>query len=519
MGRQMFDPTGLFRTWVGWRHRLKGQRAPAIRQRQLLLALLRRAARTRFGIDHDFAAIRDVTDYQSQVPLRSYSAHWSEYWEQEFPLLQDCTWPGLIPFFAKTSGTTTGTSKYIPYTREMSRGATQGMFSLFAYHVLSRRQSRLFGGSAVVLSGPEELEKLAPGVSAGAVSAITARISRRWLRRRLLPPPEIAAIEDWETKISRLAPLSLDHPIRGLGGSPNWLLIFLDEVARCYPEDPCKLAAWYPELELIVHGGVNFAPYRQRFLDLLESSHAETREVYSASEGFFAVADRGDGEGLALVLDAGVFFEFIPVAEINATEPTRHWIANVEPDIDYAVVVTTAAGLWAYRLEDTVRFLSREPPRLLVTGRTNYVLSLFGEHLIEEEIAEAVSAAGASVGANVLEYAVAAELSRGEQPGGRQSFLIECLPRPEKPEARERFANTLDARLQALNDDYRELRAGDYSLDPPQVRFAPPNGFLSWMKARRALGGQNKVPRIIQDSDLFADLLTFMDAAEKDNPQ
>ena len=183
------------------------------------------------------------------------------------------------------------------------------------------------------------------------------------------------------------------------------------------------------------------------------------------------------------------------------------------------MVVTTAAGLWAYRLEDTVRFLSREPPRLLVTGRTNYVLSLFGEHLIEEEIAEAVSAAGSSVGANVLEYAVTAELSRGERPGGRQSYLVECVPRPEEPEVRERFANTLDARLQTLNDDYRELRTGNYSLDPPQVRFVPPNGFLGWMKARRALGGQNKVPRIIQDSDLFADLLTFMDAAEKDNPQ
>jgi hypothetical protein len=511
----MLDPTGLFRTFAAWRRRWVKPGAAITLQRRLLLSIVRRAAYTRFGVDHGFAEIADVSEFQRRTPLRSFAAHWAEYWEPEFPVLRDCTWPGLIPFFAKSSGTTTGASKHIPYTRDMRRGAARGMFELICHHLLARPESRLLGGSALILSGAEYLEQLAPGVQAGAVSAITNRFSRRWLRGRLLPPPEIANLDDWQQKITKLAPLSQSRHVRGLGGSPNWLLIFLEEVARCLPDERRALASWLPELELIMHGGVNFAPYRSRFRDLLEGSHAETREVYSASEGLFAIADRGDGEGLRLIPNAGVFFEFVPVAELDATAPPRHWIADIETGVEYAVVISTAAGLWGYTLNDTVRFISRNPPRLLVTGRTNYLLSAFGEHLIEEEIADAVSAAAEAISTDILDYTVGARMTRDDRAGGRHVYLVECAPEPLDAEAIRIFEAVLDARLKALNDDYRELREGDFSLAPPEVRFVPKEGFLHWMKRHRGLGGQNKVPRVFHDPALFAEISAFMDTLEE----
>ena len=506
----MLDLTGLFRPYARWRiGRQALVRAEEIQIRQLV-RMAHGAARTRFGADHGFSGIRGVADFQRRTPLRSYDDFWDEYWRRDFPVLQDLTASGVVPYFALTSGTTTGTTKYIPYTQDMSRSAVRGMTDLICYHMLARPESRLLSGSAVMLTGSEALETLAPGIQSGAVSAIAARRTPRLLRRRLLPSADLAAVDDWQEKIRRLVPLSLASDVRGLGGSPNWLLIFLDEVAWSKPSRGTRLVDWYPGLELIVHGGVNFAPYRRRFRELLQGSRAETREVYSASEGFFAVADRGDGEGLRLLVDGGLFFEFVPVEELTATEPVRHWVATIEPGVEYAVVISSPAGLWAYQLGDTVRFLSRDPPRLLVTGRTSYILSAFGEHLIEQELAEAVSIAAEAIGVDVVDYTCTARMAGGERSGGMHDFLVECAPQPPGDAEIARFTEVLDGRLAALNDDYRELRQRDYSLRPPRIRFAPAGGFVAWMKQHRGLGGQNKVPRILNDVAMFDELAAFM---------
>lgn len=410
-----------------------------------------------------------------------------------------------------SAGTTSGKSKYIPYTRGMGRSASRGMRELIFRHLLAKPGSRLFGGTAVMLAGSLELESLAPGVRAGAVSAIAAINSPKILRHRLLPTREIAEISDWQEKIGRLAPLSLARDVRALGGSPNWLLMFLDEVAKQCSDRPRLLVEWYPNLDLIVHGGIDFSPYRDHFRELMEGSNAETREAYSASEGFFAFADRDDGEGLRLVPDGNVFFEFVPADEIQNSNPTRHWLGDLETGVNYAVILSTAAGLWSYVLGDTVRFLTRDPPRLLVTGRISYVLSAFGEHLISSEISQAVSAAAKSIGVNIVDFTVAPEPEPKAGAGGRHAFVMEVDPADVNAHGEREFIRILDETLCDLNADYRELRRRDYNLRPPQIRFVRRGAMAAWMKSRRGIGGQHKMPRIISERELFSDLTEFVE--------
>lgn len=512
----MLDLTPLIRLWGRYRHRRLAAMRVAGVQARVLRQLLHAARGTRFGRDHGFDSIRTVEDFQRRVPLRDYRAFWSEYWEPAFPVLRDVSWPGTVPWFALTSGTTTGATKYIPYTAEMVRDARWGMLDLFAHHLAARPASRAFGGCGVMLSGDIALHEEAPGVFSGAVSGITAARVPGWLAPRVLPDRETAAIADWHAKTLRLAGDSLAADVRVMGGAPNWLLLFLDQVARLAPDRPARLAEWYPGLELIVHGGVNFAPYRARFRELMQGSRAETREAYSASEGFFAVADRGDGEGLRLIADLGIFYEFVPVAELGSAQPTRHWAATAETGVDYALVVSTCAGAWAYILGDTVRLLSTDPIRLVVTGRTSYLLSAFGEHVIEDELARAVTEAAGAIGTGVADYSVSPVMPGEDRPSGGHRYVVECSRQVTAPVVAARFAETLDACLQRLNADYREQRHRDFGLRPPEVVFARPGCFAAWMKRRGRLGGQNKVPRIINDAALAADLHAFADAWERE---
>jgi hypothetical protein len=509
----MLDLTPVLRLYGRFRRRRLARISAAESQARVLRRLCGRAKATRFGSDHGFASVRSVADFQARTPLRGYREFWSGYWQERFPVLADCTWPGTVPYFALTSGTTTGATKYIPYTAEMARDAYLGMLELFTHHLAHRPESRVFGGKGLMLSGEIDLKEQAPGIYSGAVSGITAQRVPRWLQPRVLPSREIAAMHDWSEKIARLAKASLGEDVRVLGGSPNWLLLFIDQLARLTPGERERLVTWYRNLELIVHGGVNFAPYRARFHELLEGSRAETREAYSASEGFFAAADRGDGEGMRLIADRGIFYEFVPADEIDSPNPTRHWAATVEPGVEYALYVSTCAGAWAYGLGDTVRLVDTEPLRLVVTGRTSYLLSVFGEHVIEEELAQAVTEAAGALGTGIADYSVSPVMGGEGQPRGGHHYIVECARAVTEPSEIEAFTERLDACLQVLNDDYRELRHRDAGLLPPVVQFAPPGSFAAWMKRRGRAGGQNKVPRIIHDAALFEDLRSFMASA------
>jgi hypothetical protein len=391
----------------------------------------------------------------------------------------------------------------------MVRSNKRAGLDILVHHLICRPNSRVLAGRCFMLGGSTALLRLAPGVLSGDLSGIAGNEAPWWARLRYFPPRSLETIADWEEKIARLAPVSLHEDITAFGGTPSWMLLFIDKLAQLRPDRPRRLASFYPNLELLVHGGVSFAPYRPVFAELLEGSRAETREVYPASEGFIAIADRGDGEGLRLICDNGLFFEFVPVEELDRPNPRRHWVATLEMGVNYAVVLSSCAGLWAYIIGDTVRFVDRTPPRLLVTGRTSYALSAFGEHLIGEEIEAAVAAAAATIDARVSDFSVGAVFPQRQGEPGGHLFIIECIDGIPQPAQVERFAAAIDSRLSVANDDYRVHRASNYGMAAPRVHAVAPGTFAAWMKSRGKLGGQNKVPRIINDPDLFGQLRRF----------
>jgi hypothetical protein len=504
----MLDATPLLRLYGGARlARLTRQDAARAQERQLM-RLVRRAQTTRFGRDHGFEAIRSVADFQHRVALRRYEDFWEAYFGDAFPVLTDLCWPGTIPYFAVTSGTSSGRTKHIPVSRAMLRSNNGAGIDLLVHHLANRPESRVLGGRNFMLGGSVELKELAPGVSSGDLTGIAQNEVPGWAPSFIFPPRELAEEADWERKMERIARASLQVDIRTIAGTPSWLLLFFDRLAAMGGRGR-RLAEYYPGLELLVHGGVSFAPYRPQFEAWLEGSHAELREVYPASEGFIAIADRGPGDGLRMVLDRGLFYEFVPVEELDRPAPARHWIADAEVGRDYAIVLSTCAGLWAYVLGDTVRLLERDPPRLMVTGRTSYFLSAFGEHLTGEEIELAVADAAAAIGAAATDFTVGALFPEGEETRGGHLFIVELAEAEMEPERLASFARALDGRLAEENEDYEAHRSEGFGMKGPAVLQVAPGTFAAWMRSRGKLGGQNKVPRVANDPDLFASLRGF----------
>ena len=304
-----------------------------------------------FGRDHDFARIASVADFQARVPLRRYEAMWNDYWKPAYPVLDNVSWPGIVPFFAMSSGTTSGTTKYVPCTHAMNKANARAGLDVLVHHIAARPLSRILSGKSFLLGGSTDLTEISPGIRAGDLSGIAAARTPFWAKARVFPPPSLALIADWEAKAERLAEEILRHCITSIAGTPSWLLVFLDRLFAKHPAREKNLAAFFPDLELVIHGGVNFTPYRERFLRLMQGSHAETREVYAASEGFIASADGAPGAGMRAMADNGLFFEFVPVEELSAANPTRHWLGNFETGVEYAIVLSTCAGLWAYVLD------------------------------------------------------------------------------------------------------------------------------------------------------------------------
>ncbi|WP_448188264.1 GH3 family domain-containing protein [Azospirillum sp. sgz301742] len=511
----MLDATPLLRLYARRRLRALARQRPDAVQEATLLRLVRHAEATRFGRDHGFERILSVLDFQERVPLRRYEDFWATYWKAPFPTLTDVSWPGTIPVFAATSGTTTGVTKYIPVSKPMLRANTRAAFDLLTHHVTAKPDSRVMGGRNFLLGGSTDLTELAPGIVTGDLSGIMARAIPPWVRSRTFPPAELALISDWERKVDILGRRSLEADIRTIGGTTSWLLLFLDRLAELFPDRPQSVASFYPNLDLVAHGGVAFEPYRARFQAWLAGSRAELRELYAASEGFMAVADRGSGEGLRLILDNGLFFEFVPLEELSAAEPRRFWVKTVETGVNYAVVLSSCAGVWAYVLGDTVRFADTAPPRVLVTGRTSYTLSAFGEHLIGEEVDRAVTDAAASICADVTDYSVGPVFPDVPGTRGGHVYVVEFAAGIPEAHALAAFARTLDERLSALNADYEAHRAGGFGMDAPAVEPASPGTFAAWMRARGKLGGQNKVPRILNDQGMLRSLRNA--AAERRN--
>jgi hypothetical protein len=443
-----------------------------------------------------------VEQYQRRVPLRDYEAFWSNWWAPAFPHVGEVTWPGPIRYFANSSGTTQATTKRIPLSDSMLRANRFAALDVLAWHFAARPHSRMTAGDGVFLGGSTRLEVLAPDVRAGDLSGIAAVERPLWARGRVLPGQQLAQLTDWRTKMEALASQALERKVTSVSGTASWMLLFF-ETAGALRRPSDRLSDLFPALELLVHGGVGFAPYRDRFGHWLEGSTALTREVYAASEGFIAVADRGDGEGMRLLVDRGLFFEFVRPAELGSTTPDRRWVGNADVEEDYALVLTTNSGLWSYPLGDTVRLVSREPPRILITGRLSWTLSVAGEHLIGAELDAAVSDASRAVGRNVVEYSAAPIQPDASDARAGHLFVVELDGTADAPA----FAQALDAALKRANDDYAAHRADGFGLRPPDVRLLPAGSFARWMERRGKLGGQNKVPRVVASAQSLEPLL------------
>ena len=474
-------------------------------QEHTLLRLVRRAQDTRFGRDHDFARIRSVADYQRIVPLREYEAMWHDYWKPTFPRLQGASWPDPVPYYALSSGTTSGATKYLPVTREMVRSNERGALSLIAAVLNAYPTRRLFQGRLFFLGGSTDLRSLDGAALAGDLSGIAAREAPRWLAPFRFPPPELALMTDWDQKVRTLAQHSATLPITFVSGIPAWLLVLFTRLKECTGKD--RLIDIWPTLQVIVHGGTKFDPYRDMFRKEVGSPDVVFQEVYPCSEGFVAFEDPRHAQLLRVVPDHDIFFEFVPVDELGKDRPTRHTLATVEPQVQYAVIVTTCAGLWGYVLGDTVAFERREPPLLRFTGRTKYFLSAFGEHLISEEVEKAVAAAAAATGASVLDFHVGPVFPDDPRQLGHHLYLVEFA---DAPGDLSRFAAELDRELCRLNEDYAAHRGGGIGMDPPEVRPLARGAFSAWLRAQGKLGGQHKVPRMDNSGTLTRQIADWM---------
>ncbi len=505
----MLNATPLVRFYATRRLRKLAARDAADVQQRQLLGLVARANRTAFGRDHGFASIRSVTEFQAKVPLRRYADFQEQYWGPAFPDLRGTTWPSRVPYLAVTSGTTTGRTKYIPCTNEMISSNTMAGLDLICHHLANRPDSQVLGGKSFMLGGSTDFKKEAPGIHSGDLSGIMTESVPWWFQGRTFPLREDALESDWELKVDRLVRALDGEDIRLIGGTPSWLLIFFDQLAAYRGDSSPDLAKYFPNLELMVHGGVDFTPYRTRFETLIADTRAELREVYLASEGFIGVADQGPEDGLRLMLDTGLFYEFVPVDELDSSQPTRHWAGTVQRGINYALVVSSCAGLWSYIIGDTVELVSRNPLRVRVTGRTSYMMSAFGEHLIAEEIEAAVRDGGVAIGADVRDWSVGAIHAGDDDSRGGHLYIVEFATEVPSEARLAHFVRILDAALCATNEDYEAHRSDGFGMNAPEVIALPPGGFAEWMKARGQLGGQHKVPRIINDAELFENLRNF----------
>jgi hypothetical protein len=476
--------------------------SPVAQQEKTLIHLIRQAANTAFGRDHGFAAIRTVADYQRQVPLRDYEAFWRDYWQPAFPHLTNVTWPGQTPYLALSSGTTTGSTKYIPVSAAMLASNRRAALTGLSWFCAAYPHASLFSGRMFFLGGNTDLTRPGPAFPqtlAGDLSGIAIREVPSILRSYTFPPLDLALLTDWEEKLDRLADQSARLPVTLVSGVPSWLLVLFERLRQLSGRE--RIAEVWPTLRLVIHGGTRFDPYRALFRRLV-GGDVHFLETYPASEAFVAAEDPRHGL-LRLIPDHGVFFEFVPVAELGQDRPTRLTVADVVPGVQYAVVLTTCAGLWSYDLGDTICFEQRDPPLLRFTGRTRQFLSAFGEHLIGEEVERAVTQAAEITGAYVTDFHVGPVFPRTAGMPGRHRYLVEFARVPREGNA---FARELDAALSRINEDYRAHRSGDLTMLAPEVISLSPGSFAGWMHSRGKLGGQHKVPRLDNTGRLTEEL-------------
>jgi GH3 auxin-responsive promoter len=474
---------------------------PVMAQLEVFHSLVRSARYTEWGRKHDYANISDPEEFRRRVPIQDYED--VKPWVARLRAgEQNLLWPTDMKWFAKSSGTTGDRSKFIPVSREALEDCHyKGGKDLIALHYQQFPESKLYHGMSLVVGGSSTIEQFRSDAYSGDLSAIIIRNLPLWVEVRRTPVIETALMENWEEKIERMARETMREDVRCIAGVPSWTLVLLRRILELSGKKH-MLEVW-PNLELFMHGGVSFRPYRKQFEELIPSASMNYLESYNASEGFFGIQDRRGADDLLLMLDYGIFYEFMPLDEMGKENPRTLLLGEVKIDVQYAIIISTNAGLWRYMPGDTVRFSSTRPYRILVSGRTKSYINAFGEELIVENADRGIEAACSATGAVVNEYTAAPVYMDDDARGGHE-WAIEF---EQSPGSLEHFAEVLDATMRGLNSDYDAKRRGDMALRMPVVHAVERGTFHAWLRERGKLGGQNKMPRLCNDRVLLESLL------------
>ncbi|MDX1753457.1 MAG: GH3 auxin-responsive promoter family protein [Salinimicrobium sediminis] len=461
---------------------------PVETQKRVFEELLKKASETEFGKDHGFKNISGYREYAARVPVRDYE-ELKPYVEKVVAGEKDILWPGKPLYFAKTSGTTSG-AKYIPLTKESMPTHIDAARNAILCYINDTGKADFVDGKMIFLQGSPELDEK-NGIKLGRLSGIAAHYVPGYLQRNRMPSWETNTIEDWETKVEAVVDETLKEDMSVISGIPSWVQMYFE---RLQARTGKKVGEIFPNFNLFIYGGVNFEPYRAKFESLI-GRKVDSIELFPASEGFFAFQDKQDAKGMLLLLDSGIFYEFIKADEFYSEKPRRYTIGEVEMGINYVMIISTSAGLWAYNIGDTVQFTSLKPFRVIVSGRIKHFISAFGEHVIAKEVEQAMQEATEGTDIQISEFTVAPQIT----PEGDQLPYHEWFIEFEKePKDLNTFASALDRSLQQQNSYYLDLIEGKI-LQQLKISKVPANGFQQYMKSIGKLGGQNKLPRLSND--------------------
>lgn len=472
-------------------------------QEKLLLNLVKSAQNTAFGQNHQFNQIKSVEDFQNQVPITDYEGL-KPYIEKAKRGESNILWTGQPEYFAKTSGTTSG-AKYIPISKEGMPYQIAAAQSALFHYINKKNNADFVAGKMIFLQGSPKLEEI-NGIKTGRLSGIVAHHIPNYLQKNRLPSYETNCIEDWEAKVDKIVQETERENMTLISGIPPWLIMYFEKLIE---RNGKKIKELFPNLQLIITGGVNYEPYREK-MEFLLSGKVDIVQTFPASEGFFAFQDDYENEGLLLLTNHGIFYEFVPLEEFGRFDQAqrdikRLTLKDIELNKDYALILTTNSGLWAYAIGDVVRFISKNPHRILVSGRTKHYTSAFGEHIIAFEVEEAMKAAVEQCPTQITEFHLAPQVNPAEGELPYHEWFIEF---EKEPSDLELFRKILDNEMRKRNTYYDDLVAGNV-LQPLKITKLQKNAFQEYAKSEGKLGGQNKIPRLANDRGIAEKLEKF----------
>ncbi|MCX6278753.1 MAG: GH3 auxin-responsive promoter family protein [Bacteroidetes bacterium] len=474
-------------------------------QTELLRKLLFTAKNTEWGRRYDFKSLTTTDQFSNRLPVLDYEAHKADI-DRLRKGEQNILWPSEIKWFAKSSGTTSDKSKYIPVSMEaLEECHFKGGKDLLSIYCNMHENTQLFNGKAIAMGGSHQILEVNNDLYyQGDLSAILIQNLPVWVEFLRTPNLSIALMDDWENKIEMMASETMQHDVTNISGVPSWTLLLFKRVLELSGKSNI-LEVW-PNFELFIHGGVNFLPYREQFHNLLPSDEVNYLETYNASEGFFGIQDRDKADDMLLMLDYGIYYEFVPPDQVGLEYPKACRLDEVTVNTQYALVITTNAGLWRYMIGDTIQFTSVDPYRIKITGRTKNFINAFGEEVIIDNAEKAMAHACLRSHCIVAEYTAAPIYLSGKLKGAHE-WIIEF---EKPPEDLAFFTSSLDTALKSLNSDYEAKRYHNLMLEEPVIRIAPPTTFYKWLKMKGKLGGQHKVPRLSNDRKYIDEILQII---------